>query len=320
MLLFRLALVALSLCSAVAGAAQDSSGKTLRIIVPFSPGGGTDIVARLLAKAFADMSGQPAIVENRAGAAGVIGSEIVAKSAPDGHTLLLNVNAHAANHTLYPKLPYDTLKDFAAVVLVGSTPSVLIAHPSLPAKTAKQFVALAKARPNQIAYASTGTGGAAYLAAELFKLLTQVQMLHVPYKGAGPALIGLMSGETQAMIVALPPTVPYVRQGRVRALGVASAKRAALTPDIPTLIEAGIPGMEFDTWYGLFAPSGGSREVIVRLNASVNKALASAEFKEQFGRQGIEPAGGTPEQFEKFFRSEVEKLAKVIRASGAKPE
>ena len=317
--------VAVSLLAACAAAAQPQQMpnyplKPVRIIVAFAPGGGTDIVARILARHLSEMYRQQVFVENRPGAAGNLGADLVAKSAPDGHTLLLTVNALAANSTLYPKLPFDTIRDFSTVALVGATPNALAVHPSLPAKTAREFVALAKAKPDQIAYASTGTGGAAFLATEMFKLLTYIRMLHVPYKGAGPALIGILSGEAQAIIAALPPTVPYVRQGKLRALGITSLKRASFAPELPTLIEAGIKGMIFETWYGLFAPSGVPRDVVIKLNASVATLLGSAEFLDQLARQGIEPAGGTPESFEKFFREEIERLGKVIRTSGAKPE
>ena len=317
--------VAVSLLAACAAAAQPQQMpnyplKPVRIIVAFAPGGGTDIVARILARHLSEMYRQQVFVENRPGAAGNLGADLVAKSAPDGHTLLLTVNALAANSTLYPKLPFDTIRDFSTVALVGATPNALAVHPSLPAKTAREFVALAKAKPDQIAYASTGTGGAAFLATEMFKLLTDIRMLHVPYKGAGPALIGILSGEAQAIIAALPPTVPYVRQGKLRALGITSLKRASFAPELPTLIEAGIKGMIFETWYGLFAPSGVPRDVVIKLNASVATLLGSAEFLDQLARQGIEPAGGTPESFEKFFREEIERLGKVIRTSGAKPE
>lgn len=316
------ALLAMLLClfTASAKGAQDYPTKTIRLIVPFSPGGGTDLLARLLAKQLAEMYGQQVIVDNRPGAAGTIGSNLVARSASDGHTLLLNVNALAANHTLYQKLPYDTLRDIAPVILVGTTPNVLVVHPSMPAKTAREFVALAKRRPNGIAYASTGTGGSAFLATELFKLPTGVKMIHVPYKGAGPALIGIVSGETQAIAVALPPTIPYIQQRRLRALGITSRRRASTTPEIPTLIEEGIKSMEYDTWYGLFAPAGVPRDIVFKLNADIMTILTSPEFKEQLARRSIEPAGGTPEAFDSYFRTEIEKLGRVIRASGAKPE
>lgn len=306
--------------AASAAVAAEYPTKPIRIVVAFAPGGGTDIVARLLAKQLGDLYRQQAVVENRPGAAGTIGSDLVAKSGPDGHTLLLTVNALAANHTLYPKLPFDTLRDFTPIVLVGATPNVLSVHPALPARTVKEFVALAKARPNEIAYASTGTGGAAFLAMELFKLLTGAKMLHVPYKGAGPALVGIVSGEAQASIVALPPSIPYIQGGRLRALGITSERRAGQAPEIPTLIEGGIKGMIFETWYGLFAPAGVHREIVSKLNGAITAMLARPEFKEQLANQSIVPAGGTQESFDRFFREEVERLGKVIRASGAKPE
>ena len=294
--------------------------KSIRIVVAFAPGGGTDIVARLLAKQLSDSYKQQVFVDNRPGAAGTLGADLVAKSAPDGYTLLLTVNALAANSTLYPKLPFDTGRDFSAIVLVGATPNVLAVHPALPVKTAKEFVALAKAKPDQIAYASTGTGGAAFLATEMFKLQTNIRMLHVPYKGAGPALIGILSGEAQAIISALPPTVPYVRRGKLRALGITSEKRASFAPEMPTLIEAGIKGVVFETWYGVFAPAAVPREIVAKLNTSIMTMLGSRDFIDQLARQGIEPAGGTPEAFDRFFHEEIDRLGKVIRASGAKPE
>lgn len=294
--------------------------KSIRIVVAFAPGGGTDILARLLAKQLFETTGQQVFVDNRPGAAGTLGADLVAKSAPDGYTLLMTVNALAANSTLYPKLPFDTVRDFAPIALVGATPNTLAVHPALPAKSIREFVALAKTNPNQIAYASTGTGGAAFLATEMFKLLTGVHMLHVPYKGAGPALIGILSGEAQAIISALPPTLPYVRRGKLRALGITSQKRALLAPDFPTLIEGGVKGMIFETWYGLFAPAALPREIIIKLNATITATLGNSEFNAQLASQGIEPRGGTPESFGLFFRDEVERLGKIIRTSGAQPE
>lgn len=294
--------------------------KPTRIVVAFAPGGGTDILARLLAKQLSETTGQQVFVDNRPGAAGTLGADLVAKSAPDGYTLLLTVNALAANSTLYPKLPFDTVRDFAPIALIGATPNTLAVHPALPAKSVREFVALAKAKPNQIAYASTGTGGAAFLATEMFKLLTGVHMLHVPYKGAGPALIGILSGEAQAIISALPPTLPYVRRDKLRALGITSQKRALLAPDFPTLIEGGVKGMIFETWYGLFAPAALPREIITKLNTTIAATLGNREFNAQLASQGIEPGGGTPESFGLFFRDEVERLGKIIRTSGAQPE
>ena len=300
--------------------AQPYPSRTVRLIVPFTPGGGTDIVGRLLAAKLAETLGQQVIVDNRPGAGTVIGSDLLAKSAPDGHTLIMQVNSLAANHALYKKLPYDTLRDFTPVILAASTPNVLVVHPSLPAANVREFVALAKRRPDEIAYASSGVGGASYLATEMFKLDTGTKMIHVPYKGTAPALAAIISGEAQVMIAALPGTVPTLNAKRLRALGVTSAKRAAAMPELPTLAESGIKDFEFATWYGLFAPGSVSRDIVAKLNASVNNILAMPDVKAQFERQGLEPAGGTAEEFARYFKTEVEKLGKVIRASGAKVE
>ncbi len=299
---------------------QDYPTKTVRIVVGFSPGGGNDISARIMAKHLTDMYKRQFIVENRPGAGTIIGVDLVAKADPDGYTLLVTNNSLAVNHTLYPKLPYDTLKDIVPIVKAGSTPNVLIIHPSVPAKTTAQFIALAKAQPGKIAYSSAGTGSTAFLAAEMLKLLTGIKMLHVPYKGTAPALTAIISGETQAMVGALPAAVPHIRSGRLRALAVTSAKRATAMKDIPTMIESGVKGFDFETWYGLFAPGKLPRDLVAKLNASVNKILELPAVKEQFALQGIDPEGGSTEEFDKQFRTEVTALAKVIKASGAKPE
>ena len=303
-----------------AACAQNYPSKAVRIVVGVPPGGGTDILGRMLARKLTEAMGQQFVVENRPGAGTVLGAEIVAKSAPDGHTLLLGINALAANHTLYKKLPYNTLRDFAPIILAAATPNILVVHPSLPAATTRDFVALARARPNQIAYASSGNGSAAYLAAELFKLATGLRMIHVPYKGTAPALTGLIAGETQAMVAALPGTIPFLKERRLRALALTRARRAPTVPEIPTLAEAGIKGAEFDTWYGFFAPAGTPGEIISRLNSSIKALLSSSDVKQQLAAQGMDAVGNTPAEFEKYFRAEVENLAKVIRAAGATVE
>ena len=300
--------------------AQAYPAKPVRIVVGVPPGGGTDILGRMLARKLTEAMGQQFVVENRPGAGTVLGAEMVAKSAPDGYTLLLGINALAANHTLYKKLPYNTLRDFAPIILTAATPNILVVHPSLPAATTRDFLALARARPNQIAYASSGNGSAAYLAAELFKLATGLRMIHVPYKGTAPALTGLIAGETQAMVAALPGTIPFLKERRLRALALTSARRAPTMPEIPTLAEAGIKGAEFDTWYGFFAPAGTPGEIISRLNSSIKALLLSSDVKQQLTAQGMDAVGNTPAEFEKYFRAEVENLAKVIRAAGATVE
>jgi tripartite-type tricarboxylate transporter receptor subunit TctC len=314
------ALLAFATSAIPSAYAQDYPTKPVRIIVGFTPGGGNDIVARILAKHLTEMHKQQFVVENRPGAGTIIGVDAVAKAAPDGYTLLVTNNSLAVNHTLYPKLPYDTLKDIAVIVKAGSTPNVLVVHPSVPAKSANEFIALVKAKPDKIAYASAGSGSTAFLAAEMFKMLAGIKMLHVPYKGTAPALTSILSGETQAMVGALPAAVPHIQGGRLRALGVTSAKRASAMKDIPTMIEAGVKGFDFETWYGVFGPGKLSPELISRLNASINKIVATPEVKEQFSRQGIDPEGGTVEAFTKQFRTEIDTLGKVIKVSGAKPE
>lgn len=303
-----------------AACAQNYPSKAVRIVVGVPPGGGTDILGRMLARKLTDTLGQPFVVENRPGAGTVIGADVVAKSAPDGYTLLLAINALAANHTLYKKLPYNTFRDFAPIILAATTPNILLVHPSLPVSSARDFVALAKARPNQIAYASSGTGSAAYLAAEIFKLATGARMIHVPYKGTSPALTAIIAGEAQAMVAALPGTIPFLKERRLRALALTSARRATAMPEIPTLNEAGIKGGEFETWYGFFAPAGTPGEIIARLNGSIKTLLAAVDVKQQLAAQGLEPAGNSPAEFDKYFRAEVENLARVIRAAGATVE
>ena len=300
--------------------AQTWPAKAVRIVVGVPPGGGTDILGRLLARKLSEAHGQAFVVENRPGAGSVIGADLVAKAAPDGYTLLLAVNGLAANHTLYKKLPYNTLRDFTPVILAAATPTILVVHPSLPVHSAREFVALAKARPGEITYASSGSGSAAYLAAELLKLATGVRLIHVPYKGTGPAMTALISGETQTMVAALPGALPFVKERRLRAVALTSAQRAPTVPDIPTLAEAGIKGAEFETWYGFFAPAGTPGDIVSRLNASIKNLLASADVKQQLAAQGLLAAGNTPAEFDKYFRAEVETLAKVIRAAGATVE
>jgi tripartite-type tricarboxylate transporter receptor subunit TctC len=309
------------LCMAVGtAAAQEYPSRASRLIIPFTPGGGTDIMGRLLAKKLSEMHGQQVVVDNRPGAGTIIGSDLLAKSPPDGYTLILQIPALAANQALYAKLPYDTLKDFTPVVLVASTPNVLVVHPSLPAKSVREFIALARARPNEIAYASSGVGGAAYLATEMLKLKTGIRMIHVPYKGTAPALNAIISGEAHAMVAALPGTIPFIQAQRVRPLAVTGAQRAPTVPEIPTMMEAGISGYEFSTWYGLFAPGATPRDIVLKLNAAVARILEQQDFRAQLAREGLDPIGGTPESFDSYFRAEVEKLGAVIRASGAKAE
>jgi tripartite-type tricarboxylate transporter receptor subunit TctC len=322
MMLTALRFVSMLVACACAGVsyAQEYPVKPVRIIVPFPPGGGTDLIARIVSTKLSQVMGQQFIVDNRPGAGTVIGSEVAAKAAADGYTTLIQVNSLAANHTLYPKLPYDTLKDFVPVVLVGLTPNVLVVHPSMPVKTALEFVSLAQQRPNEVSYASSGVGGASYLATEYFKLATGVKMLHVPYKGTAPAIAAILSGEAQASIAAAPGTISFIQSGKLRALGVTGAQRWPVFPQLPTLREAGIKNFEFETWYGVFVPRGTPSAVIAKLNSTINAMLSASDVKEQMRKAGFEVGGGSQESFAAYFLKEVEKLGKVIRATGAKPE
>lgn len=300
--------------------AQQYPARPIRLIIPFAAGGGADITGRLLARKLSDAYDQQVVVDNRAGAGTVIGSDILSKSPPDGYTLLLQVNALASNHTLYAKLPYDTLRDFTAIVKAATTPHVLVLHLSVPAKSVQEFMTYANAHPDKLSYASSGLGGTSYLATELLKLQTGIKMVHVPYKGSSPALNALLSTETQVMVPTLPPAIAFVRAGRLRALGVTSAERSVTMPELLTLIEGGVPGYDFATWYGLFAPAKTPVDIVAKLNATVIGLLNDADFTTQLARNGLEPGGGSPQAFDAYFRSEIEKLGKVIRATGLKAE
>ena len=316
-----LSLLAAVLAShAATTSAQNWPTRPVRIIVPFAPGGGNDIAARIVAQHMHDSFGQTAVVDNRAGAGSTLGTDVAAKAPPDGYTLLVTHNAIAINETLYPKLPYDAEKDFAQVILIGSTTNTLVVNPKVAAKSTKELIALAKSKAGALNYGSTGAGGTSHLAMEYFKLATGTNLAHIPYKGTGPALIDLTSGQVQVMISALPGTISFIQGKRVVALATTGAKRSAFLPDLPTLAESGVPGYEFDTWYGLHAPAKVSKDIVVKLNAALAKALSTPAVKEQLFKAGLEAQGGTPEAFRKFMVSEIQKMAKIIKASGAKPE
>lgn len=314
------AVIGLAAIASGATAADTYPSKPIRLVVPFAPGGGNDIAARFVAQRLTEAFGQSAVVDNRAGAGSTIGTEIVAKSVPDGYTLLVVHNAIAINQTLYPKLPYDTVRDFAQVAVIGATTNTLVVNPNVPARTVKDVIALAKSKPGGLNYASTGAGGTAQLAMEYFCLETGTRLVHIPYKGTAPGLTDVVAGQVQVMISALPGTVPFINAKRVVALATTGAKRSAFLPDLPTLAEAGVPGYEFDTWYGLHAPAKVPAEIIVKLNAEIVKALQRSDVKEQLFKQGIEARIATPAEFAKFVRAEVAKMGRIIKASGAKPE
>ena len=305
---------------ATAASAQNYPSRPIRFIVPFPPGGGNDIVGRIFAHKLADALGQSVVVDNRGGAGGTIGTDLTAKSPPDGHTVLINNISLAVNATLIPKLPYDTLRDLAPVSMVGRQPNLLVVHPSVPVRSVRELLALAKAKPRQVNYGSGGMGTASHLATELLQLMAGIEMVHVPYKGLGPALTDLMGGQIQMIISTMASALPQAKAGKLRPLAVTTARRSAFFPAVTTLDEAGVRGYEFNTWYGLLVPAKTPRPIIERLNKALTGILESAAVKEQFSVQGLEPAPTSPHEFGAYLETEVKKWAKVIRASGAKPD
>jgi tripartite-type tricarboxylate transporter receptor subunit TctC len=311
-------MVAVTYLIALPVVAQPYPAKAIRIIVGFAPGGAVDMVARITAQRLSDSLGRPAVVENRPGASTNIAAELVARAAPDGYTLLMGSSSNATNMTLFRNLPYDTLRDFAPVTQVGYGPQVLAMHPSLPAKSVKELLALAKAMPGQLSYASAGNGSSQHLTGELFKLVNKVDIVHVPYKGGQPALVDVISGQVAFMFINTLEVLPHARSGRLKVLAVASARRSSVLPDAPTFAESGLPGFEAVTWWGLLAPAGTPREIIARLHGEVVKGLATAEMKERLTGLGAEAVGNTPEQFGAFLREEVQKWGNVVRTVGIK--
>jgi len=297
--------------------AQSYPNKPVRIIVPTAPGGGTDLIGRLLAQNLSPQLGQQFFVENRGGAGTTIGTAAVARAPPDGYTLLVTHFSLAFNATYYSKLPYDTLKDFAPISLVAEQPFVFVVHPSLPVKSISQLVALAKKNPGQIAYSSGGAGSGPFMGAELFKQKAQVDILHVPYKGAGPAFIDLIGGQVQMMIATLSLGMPHAASGRVRVLGVTSAKRLATAPQLPTVAESGLPGFEFAVWYGALAPQGTPNPVITSLHQAITKVMAAPETKDKL-EDGLTTLSSTPEEFSNYLKKEIAKWGNVVKAAGIK--
>ena len=293
--------------------------RPVRVIVPFAPGGATDILGRLIAGHLQEALGQPFVVENRSGGGGNIGSDLVAKAAPDGYTLLIGAAGNIGiNPGLFPNMPYDPVRDLAPISLMASTPNILVVHPSVPANNVAELIALARSRPNQLNFASSGNGSTIHLSAELFKALAQVQMTHVPYRGSAPAVADLLAGTVQLMFDNLPSAIPHVQAGRLRALGVTSAKRAPALPNVPTIAEAGVAGYEATSWFGLFAPAGTPRPVIERLMQEVHAGVAKPTLAERIRSLGAEVVTNTPDQLAAMVRTEIAKWREVIRVSGAK--
>jgi tripartite-type tricarboxylate transporter receptor subunit TctC len=297
--------------------AQQYPAKTIRVVVGFAPGGGTDIVARIIGAKLFETWGQAVVVDNRAGATGTIGADIVAKSPPDGYTLLMgHVNSHGIAPNLFKKLPYDPQRDFAMVAYVGYVPNVLVVHPSIPARNVKELIAIAKARPGQMSYASSGVGSTQHLAGEMLKLLAGIDILHVPYKGSGPAVVDLIAGHVVMNFDTMPPVLPHIKSGRMRALAVTTPKRAGPLPEVPTMVESGLKGFEMTNWYGVMAPAKTPREVVVKLNGEINKIMGLPEQKAKLEEVGTQLDPISTEQFTKFLASEIAKYAKLVKASG----
>ena len=297
--------------------AQDWPAKPIRFIAPNLPGGPTDILARLVGQKLAESLGQPVVIDNRAGAAGNIGTEAAAKSPPDGYTLVTGNNAtFGANVSLYTRLGFDPVRDFTPVVLVATQPNILVVHPSLPVASVKELVALAKARPGQLNYSGSGMGAAAHLAAELVKSMTATSIVHIPYKSAAPALTDLIAGETQLMFATSLSVMPHIKANRVRALGVTTARRSRFLPDLPTIAEAGVPGFEASTWHGVLVPAGTPGAIVDRLSTEINRALQLADVRDRLAAMGAEVAGGTPKEFADHIQREIPKWAKLIKTIG----
>lgn len=296
--------------------AQGYPARTIRVIVPYAAGGNTDITARALAVKLTDVFGQQIVVDNRPGGATNIGSEMVAKAPPDGYTLLMGGAANAINMSLFARPPYDTLRDLAPVVLCVKGANVLAVHPSLPAKNLKELLALAKSRPGQLNFASSGIGGSNHMAGELLKVMAKINLVHVPYKGNAPALTDAVGGHIEMLFVGVPALLPHIQSGRLRAVAIGSLKRFSAIPEVPTFDEAGLPGYEATNWFGLMAPVRTPKEVVARLNTEAAKALTGTDLKGRFANDGLEAMGGTPEEFGKFIRAEIEKYAGVVKAAG----
>ncbi|HEV7822747.1 MAG TPA: tripartite tricarboxylate transporter substrate binding protein, partial [Burkholderiales bacterium] len=298
--------------------AQTYPNKPIRLVLPYPPGGGTDVIARPLAQKLTENLGQQVIVDNRGGANGNIGMEFVAKSPADGYTLLFALTAqYAINPSLYPKLSYDPLKDYAPISLLANAPYLLVVHPSVPAKSTAELTALMKARPGQLAYSSSGNGSGAHLAGEMLRSLARVQMTHVPYKGAGPAMPDLIAGQVQLSFVTYTAAGPHIKTGRLRALGVTTAKRSPTLPDLPAIAET-VTGYDSAVWYGFAAPAGTLAEIVNKLNAEVLRVLAAPDFRSRITLEAVAPIGTSPDEFGSFMKSEIVRWAKVVRDSGAK--
>ncbi len=298
----------------VLAVAQSYPNKSIRLVLPYPPGGGSDTIARPLVQKLSESLGQQVIVDNRGGAGGNVGMELVARAVPDGYTIVLALTAQlAVNPALFKKVPYDPLKDYDPVIFLGNGGYILIVHPSLPVRSVKELIALAKARPGQITYASSGNGSGAHLCSELLDMMAGIKLVHIPYKGGGPALVDLLAGQAQTLFATPVASTPHIQSGRIRALAISTAKRSLGMPDLPTVAEAGVPGYDSGVWYGILAPAGTPRDIILKLNGEIARVLAQPDYRNLLVQNAIDPVGGPPEDLTKFIRSELVKWAKVVK-------
>ncbi len=307
-----------ALSGAGAGSAQNYPVKPVRVVIPWPPGGSNDVVGRLVMQKLSESLGQQFVIDNRPGASGAIGSEPVAKAPPDGYTIMVHSTTHLGNGHLYKKLPYDVVRDFTPVAMLAAQPGALTVHPSLPVKSVREFITLAKKRPGDILYSSSGNGSAPHLSMALFTSMSGIQLVHVPYKGGAPQVTALVGGETQASLATISTVITHVNSGRLRALGVSSARRSVTMPNVPTIAEAAVPGYEMNPWIAVYGPAGLPRPIVDRLNADINRALKQPDIAQNLSNQALDPWGGTPEEFAARIKVDFEKYGKLIRLTGAK--
>lgn len=316
----RIFCVALGMCGAIASYAQNFPTRPLRIVVPYAAGGSTDVLARLVGQKLTAVLGQPVVIDNRTGAGTIIATEIVARAAPDGYTLLMATPPLTIAAALYEKLPFDTARDFAAVTNIAATSNVLVVHPAVPAQSVKELVALAKANPGKFAFGSSGVGGASHLAVELFRSMAGIELVHVPYKGGSLAVTDLLGGRLTLMFANLTTVQGHIKTGRVRALAIGTAQRSLVVPDLPTVAAAGVPGYEANNWNGVVAPAGTPRAVIERLRREIKAAVDAPEMRERLLQNAFEPIADTPAEFARYLATERVKWGKVVREAQVKPE
>jgi len=315
-----LLVAAVVLAAAMPALAQDYPNRPIRFIVPYPPGGGTDVVARIMSDALAADLGQPIIIDNRGGAAGNVGTDIAAKAAADGYNILFTLSSHTINPKLYDKLPFDVERDFVPISLAALIPQILVVHPSVPANNVQELIALAKANPGKLNYASVGTGSPGHIAGELFKIKTGVDIVHIPYKGGGPAVVDTIGGQVQLLFVSMPAAWQHVKAGKLKAIAVASAKRSVAAPDLPTIAESGVPDYAVESWYGALAPAKTPPAAVARLNAAFAKVLGNPQIKEKLLAQGAEAAPSTQAEMDRVIKEELEKWDLVIKTAKIKPE